>query len=343
MPHFLRTLRAIALILIMVPCAPRARAAEQTLDLVKQRGKLECGVSPIAPGFSYLDDQGTRQGFDVDLCRAIAAAILGKPDKVEFALLESNLKFEALRSGRVDLLSAQTTWTFTRDRDFGFDFGPIVFHDSQAIMVRLNLGVKTAQELSGATVCLLPSSTSQQNLEDYFRTHALKYQAVLFENSDEWRNAFFAGRCDAISSDRSAILSVRIMASDPSQYVVLPESISDEPLAPVVRQNDSNWKDLVSWVIYALLMAEKKGITAQNAESLRNSPDPEIRRLLGSDDQFGKMLSLPNDWALSAIKAVGNYGEMFDRHFGPASSMPLERGLNRLWVNGGIMYAPPFR
>lgn len=317
--------------------------AQQTLDSVKKRGKLQCGISPIAPGFSFLDDRGLRQGFDIDICRAVTAAIFGDQEKVEFAPLDTNVRFQAVTSGRVDILSAQTTWTFTRDASLGLDFGPIVFHDGQGIMVRSELGVKSAAELSGSAICLLPGTTSLQNLEDYFRPRSLKYEAVVFENSDEWRNAFLAGRCDAITADRSVILSVRSMANDPTRYVILPETISYEPLAPVVRPNDANWRDIVSWVVYALITAERKGITSANVEGFRGSTDPEIQRLLGISGNFGKMISLQDKWAFNAIKAVGNFGEIFERHFGHYTKMAIDRGPNRLWTEGGLIYAPPFR
>jgi general L-amino acid transport system substrate-binding protein len=320
-----------------------AAHAQRTLDTVKQRGKLQCGISPVAPGFSHLNDQGLRQGFDVDICRAVAAGIFGDPEKVEFTPLDTNVRFQAVQSGRVDILAAQTTWTFSRDASLGLDFGPIIFHDGQGIMVRSDLGVKNASELSGAAICLLPGTTSLQNLEDYFRPRAIRYEAVVFENSDEWRNAFLSGRCDAITADRSVIVSVRSMANDPNRYVILPEVISYEPLAPVLRSNDASWRDIVSWTIYALITAERKGVTRANIESFAGSNDPEVQRLLGSNGDFGRMISLHNRWAFNAIKAVGNYGEILNRHFGPDSSMPLDRGPNRLWTDGGLIYSPPFR
>ena len=317
--------------------------AQQTLDAVKKRGKLQCGISPIAPGFSQLDDRGIRRGFDVDICRAVAAAIFGEPEKVDLTPLETNVRFQAVQSGRVDILSAQTTWSFSRDTSLGLDFGPIVFHDGQGIMVPANLGATAASDLAGAAICLLPGTTSLQNLEDYFRPRAVRYEAVVFENSDEWRNAFFSGRCDAITADRSVIVSVRAMASDPSRYVILPELISYEPLAPAVRQNDSNWRDIVSWTVYALITAERKTITQANVDKFASSSDPEVQRLLGSSGDFGKMLSLESKWAYNAIKAVGNYGEIFDRHLGPDTGLALDRGPNKLWTDGGLIYSPPFR
>jgi general L-amino acid transport system substrate-binding protein len=317
--------------------------AQATLDSVKKRTLLHCGISPVAPGFSELDDRGSRRGFDVDICRAVAAAVLGDASRVEFAPLDVTVRFQAVQSRQVDLLSAQTTWTFSRDASVGLDFGPVVFYDGQAIMVAANLGVRQPMELSGSAICLLPGTTSLQNIEDYFRPRGIAYEPVVFENSDEWRNAFLSGRCDAISADRSVIVSVRSMASDPDRYIILPDTISNEPLAPAMRQNDSQWRDVVSWTIYALITAERLGIGQANLDSFNDSRDPEIQRLLGRIGDFGKMLSLDNKWAYNAIKAVGNYGEIFDRNLGPSTALKLDRGTNKLWTEGGLIFSPPFR
>jgi general L-amino acid transport system substrate-binding protein len=339
--------RALGWIFVLLACAgtfaAETAAAQSTLASVKKRGQLHCGISPIAPGFSELTDAGLRQGFDVDICRAVAAAVLGDATKVEFTPLDVTVRFQAVQSQQVDLLSAQTTWTFSRDTSVGLDFGPVVFHDGQAIMVAANLAVKHLSELSGAAICLLPGTTSLLNLEDYFRPRGIAYEPVVFENSDEWRNAFFSGRCDAISADRSVIVSVRSMANDPKRYVILPDAISYEPLAPAVRQNDSQWRDVVSWTVFALITAEHKGITQANLDGFNDSPDPEIQRLLGRSGDFGKMLSLDNKWAYNAIKAVGNYGEVFNRNLGPATALGLDRGVNKLWTEGGLIFSPPFR
>jgi general L-amino acid transport system substrate-binding protein len=323
-------------------CAAPA-SAQATLDTVKKRGKILCGVSPVAPGFSYADDKGVRRGFDIDICRAVSAAVFGDPDKVEFVPLNTNIRFQALQSGEVDILSRQNTWSFTRDTSLGLDFGPVVFYDGQGLMVPTKLGVKGASELANAAICLLPGTTTLQNLEDYFRPKNIKYESVVFENSDEWRNAFFSGRCDATSTDRSDLASVRAIASDPAQYVILPETISKEPLAPTMRQNDSNWRDIVSWSVYTLIVAEEKGIKQDNVEALTKSEDPEIQRMLGTNGDFGKTLGLDNKWAYNIIKSIGNYGEVFDRNLGPNTRLGLTRGPNKLWTEGGLMYAPPFR
>jgi general L-amino acid transport system substrate-binding protein len=318
-------------------------SAQATLDAVKKRGKVLCGVSPVSPGFSYADDKGVRRGFDTDLCRAVSAAVFGDPEKVEFIPLNTNVRFQALQSGEVDILSRQTTWSFTRDTSLGLDFGPVVFYDGQGLMAPAKLGVKSAGELANAAICLLPGTTTLQNLEDYFRPKGVKYESVVFENSDEWRNAFFSGRCDAITTDRSDLASVRAIASDPAAFVVLPETISKEPLAPVVRQNDSNWRDIVTWTVYALIAAEEKGIKRENVDTFLKSEDPEIQRMMGVNGDFGKTLNLDNRWAYNVIKTMGNYGEMFDRNLGPDTRLGLTRGPNRLWTEGGLLYAPPFR
>jgi len=318
-------------------------SAQATLDTVKKRGKILCGVSPVAPGFAYADDKGVRRGFDVDICRAVSAAVFGDPDKVEFVPLNTNVRFQALQSGEVDILSRQNTWSFSRDTSLGLDFGPVVFYDGQGLMVPTKLGVKGAAELANAAICLLPGTTTLQNLEDYFRPKNVKYESVVFENSDEWRNAFFSGRCDATTTDRSDLASVRAIASDPTQYMILPETISKEPLAPTIRQNDSNWRDIVSWSVYALIGAEEKGIKQDNVDGLLKSEDPEIQRMLGTTGDFGKMLGLDNKWAYNIIKSLGNYGEVFDRNLGPNTRLGLTRGPNKLWTEGGLMYAPPFR
>jgi general L-amino acid transport system substrate-binding protein len=318
-------------------------SAQATLEAVRKRGKVLCGVSPTAPGFSYADDKGVRQGFDADVCRAVSSAVFGAPDKVDFVPLNTNVRFQGLQSGEVDLLSRQTTATFSRDTSLGLDFAPVVFYDGQGLMVSTKLGVKSASELSQSAVCILPGTTTLQNLEDYFKPRNIKYEAVVFENPDEWRNAFFSGRCDVITTDRSDLASVRAIANDPKQYVILPETISKEPLAPVVRQNDSNWRDIVSWTVNALIAAEEYGITKGNVDEQLKSKDPEVQRMLGVNGDLGKMLNLDNKWAYNAIKQLGNYGELFERNLGEKTPLGLTRGPNQLWNKGGLIYSPPFR
>src|SRR4051794_31704238 len=270
--HFARWL-AMGVVASVAALAAAPASAQATLDTVKKRGKILCGVSPVAPGFSYADDKGVRRGFDIDVCRAVSAAVFGDADKVEFVPLNTNIRFQALQSGEVDILSRQNTWSFTRDTSLGLDFAAVVFYDGQGLMVPTKLGVKSASELSNAAICLLPGTTTLQNLEDYFRPKNIKYESVVFENADEWRNAYFSGRCDAMSTDRSDLASVRAIASDPTQHLVLPETISKEPLAPTIRQNDSNWRDIVSWTIYAMIGAEEKGVKQDNVDAMLKSED----------------------------------------------------------------------
>ncbi|WP_406857640.1 amino acid ABC transporter substrate-binding protein [Alsobacter sp. KACC 23698] len=340
-PYRLAAGIGIALGLGLLASAPAQ--AQATLDAVKKRGKVLCGVSPVAAGFSFADDKGVRRGFDQDVCRAVSAAVFGDPDKVESVPLSTNVRFQGLQSGEVDLLSRQTTWTFSRDNSLGLDFGPIVFYDGQGIMVPAKLNVKSAGELGSAVVCVLPGTTTQQNLEDYFRPRNIKYEAVVFENSDEWRNAYFTGRCDAITTDRSDLASVRAVAPNPKDHVILPETISKEPLAPVVRQNDANWRDIVTWSFFAMVAAEELKITRANVDTFLTSKDPEVQRLLGVNGDLGKMLGLDPKWAYNVIKGVGNYAEMFDRNVGPDTPIGLSRGPNKLWTEGGLLYSPPFR
>lgn len=317
--------------------------AGPTLDAVKARDKILCGIPPSSAGFAAPDDKGVIRGLDADVCRAVSAAIFGDSEKIEFVSLNTNVRFQALQAGEVDILSRQTTLTFSRDNSLGLNFGPVVFYDGQGVMVPAKLGVKSALELGGAAVCILPGTTTQQNLTDYFRTHNIQYESVVFENSDEWRNAFFSGRCDVLTSDRSDLASTRAVANNPEEYVVLPETISKEPLAPVVRHGDDQWLDILTWSVHALVFAEEKGITQANVDSFLTSEDPEILRFLGKDGELGAQLGLPNEWAYNIIKLVGNYGEVFDRNLGPNTKLGLSRGINEQWTKGGLLYAPPFR
>nr|WP_246728390.1 amino acid ABC transporter substrate-binding protein [Microvirga terricola] len=318
-------------------------SAQSTLDAVKKRGKLICGVSQPTPGFAVPDSKGVMTGFDVDICRAVASAVFGSPDKVDFVPTNINTRFQVLQSGEIDILSRQTTMTFSRDNSLGLDFGPPVFYDGQGLMVHKKLNISNAKDLDGAAICLLPGTTTLQNLADFFRANNKKFESVVFENPDENRNAFFSGRCDATTSDRSDLASVRAVANNPADYVVLPETISKEPLAPVVRQGDSNWRDIVSWSVYTLIAAEEKGITKNNVDQQLSSQDPEIQRMLGVTGDFGKMIGLDNRWAYNIIKGIGNYSDVFERNLGEKTALGLTRGPNQQWSKGGLLYAPPFR
>jgi general L-amino acid transport system substrate-binding protein len=318
--------------------------AGPTLDKIKQAGSVTCGVPTGVPGFAQPDSQGKYTGFDVDICRALSAAIFGEPDKLKYVPLTAQQRFTALQSGEVDILSNNTTWTLQRDTDLGFNFGPVVFYDGQGFMVPKKLNVKTGKELNGATICVQPGTTTELNLADYFRANKMEFKPVVIEKIDEIYAAFFSGRCDVMTGDASALAAQRVgRASNPDDYVVMPERISKEPLAPVMRHGDEQWHDIVDWVVYALIQGEESGINKANVDDMLKSDDPAIKRMLGATPGMGKALGLDEKWAYNAIKLVGNYGEIFDRYLGLSSPLKLERGYNNLWTKGGLMYAMPIR
>ena len=318
--------------------------AGPTLDKVKQAGSISCGVPTGIPGFAQPDSQGKYAGFDVDICRALSAAVFGDPDKVKYVPLTAQQRFTALQSGEVDILSNNTTWTLQRDTDLGFNFAPVVFYDGQGFMVPKKLGVKTGKDLNGATICVQPGTTTELNLADYFRANKMEFKPVVIEKIDEIYAAFFSGRCDVMTGDASALAAQRVgRASNPDDYIVLPERISKEPLAPVVRHGDEQWHDIVDWVVYALIQGEESGMTKANVDDMLKSDDPAIKRMLGVTPGMGKSLGLDEKWAYNAIKLVGNYGEIFDQYLGLGSPLKLERGYNNLWTKGGLMYAMPIR
>jgi general L-amino acid transport system substrate-binding protein len=320
-----------------------AAQAGPTLDAVKARGILKCGVAGDAPGFSAPDSKGQMSGLDASVCRAMAAAVLGDASKVEFVPTNTQTRFPTLQSGEIDVLSRTATMTFTRDTTLGLLFGPPVFYDGQGLMVAKKLNVKAATELNGATVCVSPGTTSELNLADYFRAHNMSFKPVVIENLDQVRSTFFSGRCDVMTDDRSTLASNRSVAPNPDDYVILPETISKEPLAPVVRQGDDQWFTILRWVVYALITGEEMGITQANADEKKASGTPDVQFLLGKDEASSKGLGLKSDWAFQAIKQVGNYGEIYNRSVGDASPLKLTRGPNELWTKGGLMYAPPIR
>ncbi|HEX3952510.1 MAG TPA: amino acid ABC transporter substrate-binding protein [Stellaceae bacterium] len=335
---------AVALVLTLGFGLTAPAQAGPTLDKVKQAGTFNCGVNTGVPGYAQPDSQGVYAGFNVDVCKAIAAALFGDPSKVKFIPLTAQQRFTALQSGEVDILSNNTTWTLQRDTDLGLDFGPVVFYDGQGFMVTKKLGVKSAKELNGATICVLPGTTTELNLADYFRANKMEFKPVVIEKIDELVAAFFSGRCDAYTTDASGLASVRSgRASNPDDYVILPERISKEPLAPAVRQGDAQWHDIVDWAIYALMEAEEKGITQKNVDDMLKSDDPSIKRILGVTPGMGKALGVDEKWVYNEIKAVGNYGEIFERNLGMGGPLKLERGLNNLWTKGGLIYPMPIR
>ncbi len=315
-----------------------------TLDRVKAKGFVRCGVHLGLAGFSNPDDKGNWVGIDVDVCRGVAAAIFTDPRKVKFRPLSAKERFTALQSGEVDVLSRNTTWTFVRDNALGLDFVGVTFYDGQGFMVRKSLGLKSALELDGASVCVITGTTTELNLGDYFRANKMKYSPVVFERLDETIAAYDKGRCDVFSTDRSGLAAQRVKLAKPEDHVVLPEIISKEPLGPLVRHGDNQWGDIVRWTLNAMIIAEEKGVTSKNVDEMKaTSTDPEIRRLLGRESDLGQKLGLSNDWAYHIIKKVGNYGEIYDRNVGPNTPLKLQRGLNQLWNKGGILYAPPMR
>ncbi|MDH3598732.1 MAG: amino acid ABC transporter substrate-binding protein [Candidatus Tectomicrobia bacterium] len=319
-----------------------AAQAGATLDAVKSRGTLKCGVSTGLAGFSIADSKGQWQGLDADGCKALAAAVLGDASKVQFVPLSAQQRFTALQSGEVDVLIRNTTWTLTRDASLGFHFAGVLFYDGQGFMVPKDLGVKSAKELDGAEVCVQTGTTTELNLADYFRANGMKFKPVVFESLEESKTAFFNGRCQVYTTDRSGLASLRSAdAPSPDDYVILPEIISKEPLGPVVRRGDDEWFAIVKWLVYALLEAEEKGVTSGNVDQMKESQDPVIQRLLGTSGDMGTKLSLDNDWVVRVLKAVGNYGEMYARNVVPIG-LPRE-GANQLWTKGGLMYAMPLR
>lgn len=315
--------------------------AGTTFDAVKQRGTLRCGVNVSVPGFSSPDSQGHWQGLDVDVCRAVAAAVFGDAGKVEFVPLNAQQRFAALQSGEIDMLSRNTTWTLTRDAELKLDFGPVVFFDGQGFMVAKALGVSSAKQLDGASVCVQSGTSTEQSVSDWFRARGMSFKPVVMDNFDELNKAFFAGRCDVYTTDRSGLASIRMtMSGRPDDYLILPDMISKEPLAPAVRHGDQDWADVVRWSVMVLIEAEELGVTSANVAEKRDSADPALGRLLGRTPDLGQALGLPQDWAFQAIRQVGNYGEVYQRNLGP---LGLDRGLNALWTQGGLLYAIPAR
>ena len=319
--------------------------AGKTLDTIKQRDQLVCGVNTALAGFSAADSQGNWAGFDVDFCRAIAAAILGDAKKVKWVPLNASQRFTALQSGETDILSRNTTWTLTRDASLGLNFTGVTYYDGQGFMVPSKMKVTSAKQLKGATVCVQSGTTTEKNLNDYSKSNNLAMKPVVFETFEASVKAFFAGRCQAYTTDASGMASIRNKeASKPDDYVILPELISKEPLGPAVRRGDDEFFAIVKWVVFALIEAEEYGIAQGNVDGMRaSSTDPVVQRILGTSEDTGKLLGLDKDWAYRAIKAVGNYGEIFERNVGPKSALKLPRGANNLWNKGGLMYAPPVR
>jgi general L-amino acid transport system substrate-binding protein len=334
---------ALAMALVFGTQAAWAQSQSATLKAVKDRGELQCGSNGQLAGFGMPDPQGNWTGFDVDFCRAIAAAIFNDPTKVKFVPLTAANRFTALQSGEIDVLSRNTTWTMERDTTLGIDFAAVNYYDGQGFMVHKSLKVNSALELNDASVCVQQGTTTELNLADYFRSNNMSLKSVTFATADEAIKAYDTGRCDAYTTDSSGLYGERVLLSDPSANIVLPEIISKEPLSPAVRQGDDTWEDIVRWTHYAMLDAEELGTSKANVDDQLKSTNPEVRRLLGVEGQFGASLGLTNDWAYRVIKTVGNYGESFERNVGQGSPLKIARGLNALWTKGGLQYGLPIR
>jgi general L-amino acid transport system substrate-binding protein len=318
--------------------------AGPTLDAVKARGKVICAVNGNRAGFSALNSKGQWTGLDVDTCKAIAAAVLGDENKTEFIKTTTQTRFTALQTGEVDVLTRNVTWTLSRDTKLGVDFVAPTFYDGQGFMVSKKLGVQSVKDLNGATVCVLPGSTSEQVAADVFRANGLTYKPVVIEDKKELNAAFFGGRCDVHVQATSGLASARAtVAPNPADYIILPGVYGKDPMGPVVRQGDAQWKDIVAWTVYAMFEAEEDGVTSKNVDEFLKTKNANIARLLGTKGSLGKDLGLDNQWAYRIIKQVGNYGEVFDRNVGKDSPLKLERGINDLWTRGGLLYSPPFK
>ncbi|MBF0201656.1 MAG: amino acid ABC transporter substrate-binding protein [Desulfamplus sp.] len=314
-----------------------------TLDDVKKKGYIQIGVNEGLFGFSYADDKGEWKGIDVDTARAVACAVFGAPDRLKYTPLTAQTRFTALQSGEIDLLCRNATQTLGRDSKLGLNFATVNFYDGQGFMVPKSLGLKSAKELDGATICVLQGTTTEQNAADYFKKHNMAWKPVVLESTPAIQKAFFAGRCDCMTSDASQLAGLRTGASNPLDYVILPERISKEPLAPAVRHGDDQWYDVVNYSVLAMIEAEELGITSKNVDEMLKSNDPQIKRFLGVTPGNGEALGLDEKFAYNIVKHVGNYGEVYDRNVGPSTPLAIERGLNALWTEGGLMYSPPFK
>jgi general L-amino acid transport system substrate-binding protein len=318
-------------------------AAAGTLEDVRAKGFLQCGVNQGLPGFATRDDNGRWQGLDVDFCRAVAAAIFGNAGKVKYTPLSAQERFTALQSGDIDILSRNTTWTAGRDIPLGLSFVGTIFYDGQGFMVRKAVNAASAKDLANAVICANTGTTTELNVADYFRLLGKKYELVTFEKSDEALSAYQKGRCDAYTTDRSGLSAQRLKLVKPADHVILPDTISKEPLGPVVREDDLRWFKIVRWTLFALVNAEEMGVTSKNIDDMTKSNNPKIRRLLGVEGEFGAKMQLDNKWAYNLIRQVGNYGEIYNRNVGPKTPLQITRGRNALWTKGGLLYAPPVR
>ncbi len=336
-------MKRIALLIALAALVCAQGAVAQTLKTVKDRGMLNCGANGTLAGFGLPDAQGKWTGLDVDFCRAVAAAVLGDPNKVKFVPLSAKDRFTALQSGEVDVLVRNTTWTSSRDTSLGLNFVGVNYYDGQGFMVRTALKVNSALELNGASVCVQQGTTTELNLADFFRAHNIQLKSVTFATANEAVKAYDAGRCDAYTTDASGRYAERLRLTNANDHIILPEIISKEPLGPAVRHGDDQWFDVVKWTLFAMINAEELGVTSKNVDEMLKSTNPDVKRLLGTEGNYGEQLGLSKDWAVHIVKAVGNYGESFERNVGTGSPLKIDRGLNKLWSKGGIQYAPPVR
>ncbi|NER82065.1 MAG: amino acid ABC transporter substrate-binding protein [Leptolyngbya sp. SIO1D8] len=320
-----------------------AAAGGSRLDAVLARGQLVCGVDGGIPGFSFVDESGTYSGLDVEVCKAVAAALFDDPEAVEYRRLDSTERFTALSGGEVDMLSRNTTWTISRDTQVGMEFAPTTFYDGQGMMVREASGITTLEDFSGRAVCVETGTTTELNMTDQMRKLGVEFEPVVFQDADAAYAAYDEGRCEGMTSDKSQLLARRSTLPTPDEHILLEVTMSKEPLGPLTVNNDSAWFDVVKWVTYGLIQAEEFGITSANVEDFTGSDDPNIARFMGDEGTLGTDMGIPNDFMYRVIKNVGNYGEIYDRNLGSGSEFQLERGLNDLWTNGGLLYAPPFR
>ena len=340
----MRLVGTVTAFAVMFSMAAAALAQSSTLRDVKSKGFIQCGVSQGVPGFSSPDAAGKWSGIDVDLCRAVAAAVFGEADRVKYTPLSGKDRFTALQSGEIDILSRNTTWTLARDTALGLNFAGVNYYDGQGFMVRKDLGVKSAKELAGTAVCVQIGTTTELNMADFFRVNNLDYKPIAFENADDAIAAYDSGRCDVYTADRSALAAQRLKLRNKDAHMVLPETISKEPLGPAVRHGDDQWLDIVKWSLYLMVEAEEYGVSQANVDDVKGkTKDPVQRRILGLDGDLGRNLGVANDWGYQIIKQVGNYGDVYDRHLGPNTPVGLDRGVNAQWRDGGLMYAMPVR
>jgi len=339
----------VATVLLTAPlasCRDRSIATGQTsrLDTVLSRGKLICGVSGQLPGFSFVDEKGKYSGLDVDVCRAIAAALFDDPEKVEYRNLNAQERFTVLQAGEIDILSRNTTYTASRDTTTGLEFAPVIFYDSQSIMVKKDSGLASLKDFAGKSICVQTGTNNEQNLSDQMRKLGVKYTPVVFQDVNATFSTYQEGRCQGVTADRSQLVSKRTKLPNSDNNVILPQVISKEPLAPAVKSGDTKWSKAVRWIVFATIEAEELGLNSGNIDQIAASTtDPNVKRFLGKEGDLGKGFGLPNDYALRIVKKVGNYGEMYDRNIGPKSTLKLDRNQNKLWKDGGLMYSPPFR